>query len=105
MPLVKIFLRRGKSPEYLRSVGDAVHDSLVSQANVPIDDRFQIIQQLDDDLLIAHPSYGGVTRSHDFVIVEVTLNVGRTLDVKKALYADLAERLLESVDLRPDDLL
>jgi len=105
MPLVKIFLRRGKSPEYLRSVGDAVHDALVAEANVPIDDRFQIIQQLDDDLLIAHPSYGGVTRSRDLIIVEVTLNAGRTLEIKKNLYADMAARLSEAVDLRSDDLL
>ena len=49
MPLVKIYLRKGKSPEYLRSVSDAVHQALVATANVPPDDRFHIIQQLDAD--------------------------------------------------------
>src|SRR5438045_1421376 len=105
MPLVKIFLRRGKSDEYLRDLAGCVHEALVSQANVPADDRFGIIQQLDDDLLIAHPSYGGVTRSHDLVIVEITLNAGRTLEIKESLYADLAARLQKAIDLRPDDLL
>lgn len=105
MPFVKVYLRRGKSPEYLRSVGDAVHEALVATANVPQDDRFQVIQQLDADLLIAHPSYGGVNRSADLVIVEITLNAGRTVDVKKALYADIAARLQKAVDVRPDDVL
>lgn len=105
MPFVKIFLRRGKSPEYLRSLADSVHEALVAQANVPADDRFQVIEQLDDDLLIAHPSYGGVSRSRDLVIVEITLNAGRTVDIKKSLYADMAVRLEKSVDLRPDDLM
>jgi phenylpyruvate tautomerase PptA (4-oxalocrotonate tautomerase family) len=105
MPLVKLFLRRGKSPEYLRDLANCVHESLVAQANVPADDRFQIINQLADDELIAHPSYGGVTRSRDLVIVEITLNAGRTVEIKKALYADIAARLLQAIDLRPDDLM
>ena len=62
MPLVEITLRKGKSPEYLRSVADAIHQALVAQANVPPDDRFQIIHQVDDTSLIAHQSYGGVNR-------------------------------------------
>jgi len=105
VPFVKLYLRKGKSPEYLRSVADAVHEALVAQANVPRDDRFQVIQQLEDDALIAHPSYGGVNRSKDLVIVEITLNIGRTVEIKKNLYADIARRLQEAVDVRPDDVL
>jgi phenylpyruvate tautomerase PptA (4-oxalocrotonate tautomerase family) len=105
MPLVKLYMRRGKTPEYRKSVADAVHDALVAQAAVPADDRFQIIHELADDGLIAHPSYGGVNRSRDLVIIEITLNAGRTLEVKKNLYADIAARLGRAVDVRPDDVL
>lgn len=105
MPLVEITLRRGKSPEYVRSLADAIHDALVAQANVPADDRFQIIHQVADSDLIAHPSYGGVSRSKDLVVVRVTLNTGRTLEIKKALYADIVRRAGKAVDVRPDDLL
>jgi phenylpyruvate tautomerase PptA (4-oxalocrotonate tautomerase family) len=104
MPLVKIYLRKGKSPEYLRSVSDAVHQALVTTANVPPDDRFHIIQQLDADRLIAHPSYGGVNRSDDLIIVEITLNAGRTVEVKKSLYAAIASRLGTAADVRSDDI-
>ena len=105
MPFVKIFLRKGKSPEYLRSVADAVHAALTAQANVPPDDRFQVINELDDAALIAHPSYGGVNRSKDVVIIEITLNVGRTVEIKKNLYADIAKRLQDAADVRPDDVM
>ena len=105
MPLVKLFLRKGKSPEYLRSIADSVHQALVSQANVPHDDRFQIVQELGEDSLIAHPSYGGVNRSKDLIIIEITLNVGRTVETKKNLYADIVRRLEESADVRPDDVM
>ena len=105
MPFVKLHLRKGKSPEYLRSVADAVHEALVAQANVPRDDRFQVIHQLEDDALIAHPSYGGVNRSKDVIIVEITFNTGRPVEIKKNLYADIARRLQEAADVRPDDVL
>jgi 4-oxalocrotonate tautomerase len=105
MPLVKIHLRRGKSPEYLRSVADSIHEALVAQANVPADDRFQLIHEYDSDAIIAHPSYAGSNRSNDLIIIEITLNAGRTLEIKKALYADIAERLGKSADVRSDDVL
>ena len=105
MPFVKLHLRKGKSPEYLRSVADAVHEALVAQANVPRDDRFQVIHQLEDDALIAHPSCGGVNRSKDVIIVEITFNTGRTVEIKKNLYADIARRLQEAADVRPDDVM
>jgi len=105
MPFVKLYLRKGKSPEYLRSVSDAVHEALVSQANVPRDDRFHATLELDDDALIAHPSYGGVNRSKDLIIIEITLNAGRTVEIKKNLYADIARRLGEAADVRADDVM
>ena len=105
MPFVKIFLRKGKTPEYLRSVADAVHAALVAQANVPADDRFQVICEVSDDALIAHPSYGGVNRSKDTMIIEIVLNAGRTVEIKKNLYADIARRLQEAADVRVDDVM
>ena len=39
------------------------------------------------------------------MIIEITLNAGRTLEIKRALYADIVKRLGEAVDVRPDDVL
>ena len=105
MPLVELTLRKGKSPEYVRSVLDAIHDALVTQANVPRDDRFQIVHEVDDTSLVANPSYGGVTRSQDLIIVKITLNAGRTVEIKKHLYADLTARVGRAADVRPDDVM
>ncbi|HEX8411049.1 MAG TPA: tautomerase family protein [Thermoanaerobaculia bacterium] len=105
MPLVRITLRKGQTPEFLRAMSNAVHDALVATANVPADDRFHVIEEVEHDRLVAHPTYGGVERSENVVFVQITLNAGRTVDVKRALYADLARRLQESIDVRPDDVL
>ncbi|HVT04918.1 MAG TPA: tautomerase family protein [Thermoanaerobaculia bacterium] len=105
MPLVKIYLRSGKNEEYLRSMSEAIHSALVSEADVPADDRFQAIVELPHDRLVQHATYGGVLRSNDLIIVEVTLNVGRTVEIKKKLYARMASNLEKNIGLRSDDLL
>lgn len=105
MPLVRITLRKGKTAEFLREAGDAVHEALVAQANVPPDDRFHIIEEVHADHLIAHPTYGGVSRSEGLIVIQITLNLGRTLEVKRALYADIVKRLQDCVDVRPDDVI
>lgn len=105
MPLVKVYLREGKSQEYRKSIGDAIHRALVSEASVPEDDRFQVFTECREGSFVAHPSYGGVTRSDELVIVEITLNSGRTVEVKKNLYAAMAKNLEKDPGLRSDDLM
>ena len=105
MPLVRITLRKGRTPEFLRDASNAIHEALVATANVPADDRFHIIEEVDHNNLVAHPSYGGVERSEGLVVIQITLNAGRTVEVKRALYAEIARRLQEAVDVRPDDVL
>ena len=104
MPLVRISLRSGKSPEYRRAIADAVHEALVAIANVPPQDRFQIVSEHGADGLIYDPEYLGIHRTDDIVIVQVTWNLGRTLETKKLLYARMAELVKERVGLRPEDL-
>lgn len=105
MPLVKIFLRKGKPPEYLRLLSDGVHAALVSEAGIPQDDKFHLIQELEPELLIADPSYGEVARGDDLVVVEIILNAGRSVEIKKAIYRRIARNLERAVELRDDDLL
>ena len=104
MPLVRVTLRKGRSAEFLRDAGNTIHEALVAQANVPADDRFQIFDEVESDRLIAHPSYGGVERSEGLIIIEITLNAGRSVEIKRNLYADIVARLGRAVDVRPDDV-
>lgn len=82
-----------------------MHEALVAQANVPADDRFAVIDEVEADRMIAHPTYARALRSNDVLFIEITLNAGRTVEIKKALYADIAARLGAAVDVRPDDVL
>jgi phenylpyruvate tautomerase PptA (4-oxalocrotonate tautomerase family) len=105
MPLVRITLAAGRTAEERRRMADAVHRALVETAGVPADDRFQVVQEVPPDGLIWDPAYLGQSRSAQVVFVEITLNAGRTVEVKKALYAAIAAGLAKAAGLRPDDVL
>jgi phenylpyruvate tautomerase PptA (4-oxalocrotonate tautomerase family) len=105
MPLVRITLGAGRPAADRRRIADAIHEALVATANVPADDRFQVVHEVPPDRLIWDPGYLGHSRSPQVVFVEITLNAGRTVEVKKALYAAIAAGLGRAAGVRPDDVL
>jgi phenylpyruvate tautomerase PptA (4-oxalocrotonate tautomerase family) len=105
MPLVRISLRAGKSQAHRTAIGDAVHRAMVETINVPAQDRFQIITEHDAAGLVYDPSYLGISRTDELVVVQITLNAGRTTEMKKALYARIAELLAASPGVRREDVL
>ena len=104
MPLVRMTLAAGRPAADRRRIADAVHKALVDTANVPADDRFQVVQEVPADSLIWDPHYLGQARSPQLVFIEITLNPGRTVEVKKALYAAIAAGLGKAAGVRPDDV-
>ena len=104
MPLVRISLIKGKPAGHARAIGDAVHDALVETIDVPPQDRFQLITEHEPEDMIYDPSFLGIDRSADIVIVQITISAGRTLERKRALYRRIAARLAERARLRPEDV-
>jgi 4-oxalocrotonate tautomerase len=105
MPLVRITLARGRSAEDRRAIAEGVHQALVETANVPADDRFQVVQEVPAEDLHWDAAYLGVSRTAEVVFIQVFLNLGRTVEVKKALYAAIAARLAARPGLRKEDVL
>jgi 4-oxalocrotonate tautomerase len=104
MPLVRIAFESDPSPERRRAVGDAVHRALVATAGVPADDLFQVVECLPEGAIRWSPTYLGVDRRGPAVFVQIFLNLGRTLEVKAALYAAVA-RQLQGEGFRVEDVL
>jgi 4-oxalocrotonate tautomerase len=103
MPLVRIDLRKGKTAAYRQGIGRVVYEAMVS-VGVPQKDRFQIIAEHEGDDFIFDPSYLGIERTHDLVIIQITWNEGRTVEQKKTLYKAIAEGLSQSLGLRTEDV-
>ena len=104
MPLARIDLPAGKQPEYGRAVADVVYDAMIATMNVPKGDRFQVISERTRDELLIDPTYLGIDRSADALIIQITLSEGRTIEVKKAFYKAVADGLHESVGLKREDV-
>ena len=104
MPLVQISLMQGKPAEFRRRVGEIVYQTMVDTINVPPKDNFQIITEHDENSLIYDPEYLNIPRTDGIVIIQITLNEGRTVELRKAFYKRLAERLHEELGIRMEDV-
>jgi 4-oxalocrotonate tautomerase len=105
MPLVRITLAQGTGADHRRAIADGVHQALVEAAAVPPDDRFQSVHEVPASDLHWSATYLGLQRTASVVFIQIFLNVGRTVEVKKALYARISERLAASPGLRREDVL
>jgi len=104
MPLTRISLLKGKSPEYRRAILDSVYRAMLETFDVPEDDRFMTIDEYEPDNFLYSKNYLGVARDDDLVIIQITANNTRTLDKKKAFYARVAELLAKSPGVRPENV-
>ena len=104
MPLARISLRQGTSPEYRKAIADGVHQALIDAIAIPTGDRFQVVDEYSSDNLIYDSNYLGVDRSDRVVFVQIIMSFGRKPQQKRALYIRMAELLAKSPGLRPQDL-
>src|SRR5512146_3040639 len=104
MPLVRIDLRNGKAPAYRRRLGEIVYETMVAIMSVPPQDNFQVTHQHDPLGLVYDPEYLGGRRTDNVVFVQITLNEGRSVEVKRQFYRQLADLLHQELGLGQEDL-
>ena len=105
MPLARIDLVQGKPAEFRRTVGDIVYEAMIETLKAPKDDRFQIVNEHPADAIVADENYLGVRRTQECIFIQLTLNVGRTVEQKKAFYKAVADALHVRLGLRREDVL
>src|SRR6267142_2752840 len=88
MPLARIDLPTGKPADYGRAVADVVYAAMIATLNAPKNDRFQVISE----------------HTRETLIIQLTLNEGRTVEVKKAFYKAVADGLHQRLGLRREDV-
>jgi 4-oxalocrotonate tautomerase len=104
MPLVRIDLQEGKTTEYRAQVGEIVYRAMLKELNIPEDDRFQIITEHPRAELSYDRDYLGIHRSDDCIFIQITLSVGRAVQVKQRFYQSLAEALHKELKIRMEDV-
>lgn len=105
MPLVRITMPEGIPPERRAALGEGVHRALVDVAKAPADDKFQILEVGPPESVVFTPSYLGLSHRAPVVVIQVFMNAGRTVEVKKALYAALADAVTAAAPVRREDVI
>lgn len=100
MPLVKIEMLKGKSPEYKRVLLDGVHQALVDTLKIPDYDRMQRLYELDKEHFEISSN-----RTEDFILIELTIFEGRSFESKKNLYKAIVDNLEKDLNINRTDVL
>ena len=105
MPLVRIDLNRNAPAERVRVVSQAVYDAMIAVANVPANDRFQVVTRHSaDEIIYPEEGYLGVTYSPDLIIIQVTWVGGRSTEVKQQFYRRVADDIHDKAGVRKQDV-
>jgi phenylpyruvate tautomerase PptA (4-oxalocrotonate tautomerase family) len=104
MPFVRIDLAKGKSAAQRKLIGDIVYAAMTEVINVPADDKFQVIAEHSADELNFPKSYLGIEYSNDIVFIQITLNAGRTVEMKQKFYKRIADDLHAQAKIRREDV-
>ena len=104
MPLARVDLLQGKSADYRKAISEVIYEAMIKTINVPKDDRFQVITEHPAGGLVFDPTYLGIQRTADCIFIQVTLNEGRTVEMKRAFYKAIADGLHDRLKLRREDV-
>ncbi|MGW4774741.1 tautomerase family protein [Nocardia sp. NPDC004278] len=103
MPMTKIYLRKGSSPEHRVAISESIHRALVEVLGIPEDDRYHVFHELDDDNLISAPVAFGLERRREAVFIQFYFGQ-RPAEVLTALYKSVVGYLTDLTDLETRDI-
>jgi 4-oxalocrotonate tautomerase len=104
MPFVRIDLIKGKPADYRKALGEIVYKAMTDVINVPQNDKFQVITEHAADELNVADNYLGSEFSKDIILIQITLNAGRTVEQKKAFFKRIVDDMHAQLNVRPDDV-
>jgi phenylpyruvate tautomerase PptA (4-oxalocrotonate tautomerase family) len=104
MPLVRVTMIKGKSPDYIKKMSDSIYEALVD-GYMQKGDLFHIIEQVEPGDLIYDRHFGiKGSRSGDFVIINIESDARRRGE-KADFMARLSDKLAASPGIARDDVM
>ena len=105
MPLARIDIRKDASVELVRVISAAVYKAMVDVANVPVHDKFQVINRhAEDEIIYPEEGYLGLNYTRDLIIIQVTWVGGRSTEVKKKFFRQIADEIHAKGGVRKEDV-
>ena len=104
MPVTRIAIREGKTPEYKQALLDEIYEAMRETVAIKDGDRFMAITEHDEHAF-AYGAFLDIDRSDDLVQIQVFWAPGKTVEAKLAMYKRIVERLGSNPGVRPEDVL
>ena len=104
MPVTRIAMRAGKTPEYKQALLDEIYEAMRETVAIKDGDRFMAITEHGEHEF-AYGPFLGIDRSDDLVQIQVFWAPGKTVEAKLAMYRRIVERLETNPGVRPQDVL
>jgi 4-oxalocrotonate tautomerase len=105
MPLARIDISKDAPASLVRIVSEAIYKAMVEVANVPPHDKFQVINRHEvDEIVYPEEGYLGVHYTRDLIIIQVTWVSGRSTEVKRNFFQQIANEIHEKGGVRKEDV-
>lgn len=105
MPLVRISLRRELPDESKECISQTIHAALMDAFNIPANDYFHVIEELDAEQIRYPQRYLGVSHSNNMIYVQIIAGTGRTAEQKKQLYGLIASGIAAKTNVSANDVI
>ncbi len=105
MPFTRIDLSNKHPEGFGQQVGEIIYGALQQYLNVPENDKFQVITRHDSLELVTPKTYLGIEYSDGIIFIQVTLNEGRTTEMKKNFYKAICDGVVQKLKVRPQDII
>ncbi|CAH0185655.1 hypothetical protein SRABI83_01537 [Arthrobacter sp. Bi83] len=93
MPLVRIDVNAGRSPEELQQLSRGIHDAILAEYGLPERDYFHIMTEHPAGQIVAQDAGLGFERTPEVVMIQIFTQAGRSQEAKQALFAAVAAKL------------
>jgi phenylpyruvate tautomerase PptA (4-oxalocrotonate tautomerase family) len=105
MPLARIDISDNASASLVRVISDAIYKAMTEVANVPVHDKFQVVtRHAPDEIIYPTEGYLGVNYTPGLVVIQVTWVAGRSTEVKKKFFEQVAGEIHAKGGLRKEDV-
>ncbi|HKU30301.1 MULTISPECIES: tautomerase family protein [Arthrobacter] len=95
MPLVRIDVNQGRTPEELGELSRRIHDAILAEYGIPERDYFHIVTEHPQGQIFAQDAGLGFERTSGVVMIQIFTQGGRSREAKQSLFAAIAGQLGE----------
>jgi phenylpyruvate tautomerase PptA (4-oxalocrotonate tautomerase family) len=104
MPFIRVDTVAGRYGAKERTaMSDVLYEAVLGIGALE-NDRFQVFTEHPPSQLVFDPTYLDIRRTDGFVVVQITMNAGRSLDQKKQLCAAIADGFQSRIGIRREDV-